>query len=92
MATNRIGNLDTSLRAIDGNDPMLPPLKRPLKAKKRKQISNVNPDTNVSAIDGNDIMLPPLKASRKAKEITLRIPGQGDRDSEVIPISIPKLI
>ena len=23
---------------------------------------------------------------------TLRIPGQGDRDSEVIPVSIPKLI
>jgi len=24
--------------------------------------------------------------------VTLRIPGQGDRDSEVIPIRIPKLI
>jgi hypothetical protein len=24
--------------------------------------------------------------------IRVRIPGQGDRDSEVIPISIPKLI
>jgi hypothetical protein len=26
------------------------------------------------------------------KRFKVRIPGQGDRDSEVIPISIPKLI
>jgi hypothetical protein len=29
---------------------------------------------------------------RESKMIALRIPGQGDRDSEVIPIRIPKLI